>query len=37
VPLDDPHVVLVNGRHAEDGQELEDGDSVAAFPAIAGG
>jgi len=34
---DGPRVVLVNGRHAGDGQELFDGDRLAIFPPIAGG
>ena len=34
---DGPRVVLLNGRHAGDGQELSDGDRLAIFPPIAGG
>ena len=30
-------VILVNGRNAAPTQVLEDGDVVAAFPALAGG
>lgn len=30
-------VILVNGRTASPGQVLQEGDVVAAFPAIAGG
>ena len=30
-------VVLVNGRQSDPHQVLEEGDVVAAFPAIAGG
>ena len=34
---DGARVVLLNGRHAGDGQELSDGDRLAIFPPIAGG
>jgi sulfur carrier protein ThiS len=34
---DGPRVVLVNGRHAGDEQELHDDDRLAIFPPIAGG
>jgi molybdopterin converting factor small subunit len=37
VPTGDASVVLVNGRVPEDGQILRDGDTVHAFPALAGG
>jgi sulfur carrier protein ThiS len=34
---DEPRIVFVNGRHAEDGRALAHGDRVAIFPPIAGG
>lgn len=34
---DEPRVVFVNGRHAEEEQELHDGDRLAIFPPVAGG
>lgn len=34
---DDPRVVFVNGRHADDERLLADGDRLAIFPPIAGG
>ena len=37
VPSDGAAVLLVNGRTVEPGQELQDGDALAAFPAMAGG
>jgi molybdopterin converting factor small subunit len=37
VPTDNSSVILVNGLTPEPDQELEDGDVVCAFPAIAGG
>jgi molybdopterin converting factor small subunit len=37
VPPDDDRVILVNGRSPQWGQVLEEGDTVAAFPAMAGG
>lgn len=37
VPADEEQVVLVNGRTPLNGQVLEDGDTVAIFPAMAGG
>lgn len=30
-------ILLVNGVHAEQGQELKDGDAVSVFPPVAGG
>ncbi|HOC46126.1 MAG: MoaD/ThiS family protein [Syntrophorhabdaceae bacterium] len=30
-------LILINGRHAEDGTPLADGDTVALFPPIGGG
>jgi molybdopterin converting factor small subunit len=30
-------VVMVNGRHAPLGQELQDGDNLALFPLVGGG
>jgi molybdopterin converting factor small subunit len=37
VPIDGAAVILVNGRTAQPGQVLQEGDAVAAFPAMAGG
>ena len=37
IPLGDESVVVVNGRTPAEDQQLEDGDVVSAFPALAGG
>ena len=37
VPASEVAVVLVNGRHARLDDRLHPGDTVAFFPAIAGG
>jgi molybdopterin converting factor small subunit len=37
VPEDKPRILLVNGRHAEIGQVLNDGDVLSVFPPVAGG
>ncbi len=37
IPPDDPGTCLVNGRHAELDQELQDGDVLTIFPAVGGG
>ena len=41
VPMNLPHIVFVNGRHVLRPdlatRRLEDGDILAAFPAIGGG
>jgi len=39
VPLEEPvaAVILVNGRQSEPDRVLNDGDTVTAFPAVAGG
>lgn len=34
---DEPRVVFINGRHADEDQVLSDGDRLAIFPPIAGG
>lgn len=34
---DQPRVVFVNGRHAEETNVLADGDRLAIFPPVAGG
>lgn len=34
---DEPRVVFVNNRHAEDARELAEGDRLAIFPPVAGG
>ncbi|MBS3956164.1 MAG: MoaD/ThiS family protein [Clostridiales bacterium] len=33
----EPRVVFVNSRHADDGAALSDGDRLAIFPPVAGG
>jgi len=37
IPADESQVVLINGRTPLPGQVLEEGDTVAIFPAMAGG
>lgn len=37
IPPSEVAIVLVNGRHAKLDQPLHDGETVAAFPPIAGG
>jgi molybdopterin synthase sulfur carrier subunit len=37
IPASEVAIVLVNGRHAKLDQPLQDGETVAAFPPIAGG
>jgi len=37
IHLPEVGILLVNGRHAAPEQKLEEGDSVALFPPIAGG
>lgn len=38
VPTDDgASVILINGRSVEPERVLEEGDVIAAFPAMAGG
>jgi molybdopterin converting factor small subunit len=37
VPAEEGQVILVNGRTPLPGQVLEEGDTVAVFPAMAGG
>ena len=34
---DQPRVVFVNNRHAEESSVLRDGDRLAIFPPVAGG
>jgi sulfur carrier protein ThiS len=34
---DEPRIVFVNGRHAEEPDALHDGDRLAIFPPVAGG
>ncbi len=34
---DEPRIVLLNGRHAEDSTALSEGDRLAIFPPVAGG
>jgi len=37
VSLGEELIILVNGRHEELGYELEEGDTLAVFPPLAGG
>ncbi len=37
IPLDDSSVILVNGHTVDLAALLQDGDVLAAFPAMAGG
>lgn len=37
IPPDDFYTFLVNGRHAERGQVLQEGDVLSVFPAAGGG
>ncbi|MBN2332155.1 MAG: MoaD/ThiS family protein [Deltaproteobacteria bacterium] len=37
LPEEEIGVLLVNGRHAEPDQQLNDGDTCAVFPQIGGG
>jgi sulfur carrier protein len=37
IPPSEVAIVLVNGRHAKNDQPLNDGESIALFPPIAGG
>ena len=34
---DQPRIVFVDGRHAEENRELHDGERLAIFPPVAGG
>jgi sulfur carrier protein ThiS len=34
---DEPRVIFVNNRHAEEAAVLHDGDRLAIFPPVAGG
>lgn len=34
---DEPRIVFVNGKHAEESYVLTDGDRLAIFPPVAGG
>jgi len=34
---DEPRIVFVNGRHAEESRALCEGDRLAIFPPVAGG
>jgi len=37
IPTDENLVILINGRTPLAGQVLEEGDTIAIFPAMAGG
>lgn len=34
---DEPRIVFVNGKHAEESAALHEGDRLAIFPPVAGG
>lgn len=34
---DEPRVIFLNNRHAEEATELHDGERLAIFPPVAGG
>lgn len=34
---DEPRIVFLNGKHAEEPDALTDGDRLAIFPPVAGG
>lgn len=34
---DEPRVIFVNGRHADEAHVLQTGDRLAIFPPVAGG
>lgn len=34
---DEPRVIFVNSRHADEGDALSEGDRLAIFPPVAGG
>ena len=34
---DQPRIVFVNGRHADEDASLHEGDRLAIFPPVAGG
>ncbi len=34
---DQPRIVFIDGRHAEESTELHEGDRLAIFPPVAGG
>lgn len=37
VPADKPRILLVNGRHTDANHVLQDEDTLAVFPPVAGG
>ena len=37
IPVEQGQVILINGRTPQSGQILEEGDTIAVFPAMAGG
>jgi molybdopterin synthase sulfur carrier subunit len=37
IPQNEICTYLINGRHAEHGEILEDGDILSVFPAVGGG
>jgi molybdopterin synthase sulfur carrier subunit len=37
IPQEEPYTFFLNGRHADRGRTLEEGDVVSVFPAVGGG
>jgi len=37
VPEKEAHIIFINGRHADPGAALKDGDTLSVFPLIGGG
>ena len=37
VPEKEAHIIFVNGKHADHGAVLKDGDTLSVFPLIGGG
>ena len=37
IPQNDVYTCLVNGRHADENHVLQEGDTLAIFPAVGGG
>ena len=37
LPVELPKVILINGRHANETDEVQEGDVVSVFPPISGG
>ncbi len=37
VPEKEAHIIFINGRHADPGSVLKEGDTLSVFPLIGGG